>query len=133
MADINDLVGKHIHNLRFAFRRFRGRQVLAVEVSMSMEVIARLRHAKKPVDRFQSPVRLAIFIVNAKGRRMGNQNIQGASIAVPVQQQARNHAQGSKVRFRLRMLVRSIRSVLNGTAEAADQEILEPGDFQIQV
>ena len=52
MADFDDLVGKNIDDLGQAMRGFGRGQVAALEMSVPVEMIARLCHTEEPVDRF---------------------------------------------------------------------------------
>ena len=100
---------------------------------MPVEMVARLRHTDEPVNGSQPLVRLGIVIVNAKGRRVRDENIQGAAIVDPVQPQPRNHAKRPEIRFGLRMLVCPVRTVEHRAAETPDQKFPEPDQFQVQV
>ena len=62
---------------------------------MPVKVVTRLRHTEEPVNGFQSLVGLGIIIVDSKGRRVRDENIQGATVVDPVQQQAWKHAESS--------------------------------------
>jgi hypothetical protein len=66
MADFDDLIRKNIDDLRQAVRCFRGGQIAALEMGMSVEMITRLRHMDQPVYGFQSLVCLGIIIVDPK-------------------------------------------------------------------
>ena len=100
---------------------------------MPVEMVARLRHTDEPVNGSQSLVRLGIVIVNAKGRRVRNENVQGAPIVDPVQPQPRKHAERPEIRFGLRMLVCPVRTVEHRAAETPDQKFPKPDQFQVQV
>lgn len=100
---------------------------------MSVEVIARLCHAQEPVNGFQSLVGWCIIIMDPKGRRVGDENIEGATIIEAVQHQPGKHAEGSQVRFVLGMLVCPVWAIADRPAEASDQKLLEPDHFQVQV
>src|SRR5215204_155445 len=112
---------------------FRRRKVAALKVCMPVEVIARLCNLKQPIDGFQPLMSLTLFIMDAKRRRMSNKNIQRASKVHPVQGQPRKQAEGSKERFVLCILVRSVRAVMDGPPKATDQKPFIAYQFQIQV
>ena len=98
-----------------------------------MKVIARLCNAEEPVDGFQSLVCLGIVIVDPKGRRVGDENIERASRVEAVPPQPERHTKRSEVRFCLGVLVGPSGVVTDGSAKAADQKFLIPDQLQIQV
>jgi outer membrane protein assembly factor BamB/tRNA A-37 threonylcarbamoyl transferase component Bud32 len=73
------------------------------------------------------------IIVNVEGRRVADENIQGAAVLNSVQQQALKQGNCPKVGLLLGVLVPAIGPVADGAAEAADQELFIPGQLQIQV
>lgn len=52
MADVDDLVREDIDDLGQALRRFRRGKVAALEMGVSMEMVARLRDTDQPIDGF---------------------------------------------------------------------------------
>ena len=76
---------------------------------------------------------LAVFIVDAEGRRMRDEDIQRPAIIYTVQQQMGYHSKCTQVGFSLCILVGAIWPVLNGAAQTTDQEFVEAGQFHIQI
>ena len=102
-------------------------------MGVSVEVIAGLCHSQQPVDGFQSPVGLAILIMNAEGRRMSDENIQGTAIVHPVQHQTGKHPKRPQIGFSLSVLVGAVGPVTDRAAQASDQKFVEACHLQIQV
>ena len=100
---------------------------------MSVEVIARLCHADQPVDGFQPLMGVRIVIMDPKRRGMCNQNIEGAAIVDSVQQEMRQQAKGSGIGFRLCILIGPVRTIVDRSAEAGDQEFFNAHQLQVQV
>lgn len=98
-----------------------------------MKVIARLGKAEEPVDCFQSLVGLSVFIMNMKRRRVSDQNIEGTSISRLIQQQAWNHPKSPQIGLALRILICRVGTILDRSAEAADQKTLKAYHVQVQV
>src|SRR5688572_30954043 len=66
VADFEDFIRVNIHDLCQPVVCLGGRDVAALEVGMSVEVIARLCHADQPVDGFQPLMGMRIVIVDPK-------------------------------------------------------------------
>ena len=64
---------------------------------------------------------------------MGNEDVESAAVMGPVQYQAREQAKSPEISLSLCVLIRSIGTVENGTAESADQESFMARRFQVQV
>lgn len=64
---------------------------------------------------------------------MADENIQGAAVAQPVQEQTGDHAERPGIRLLRGVLVRPIGAVAHGTAKAADQNTMVADRFQVQV
>ena len=101
MADFDDLIGKDIDDLRQTVSCFGGGKIAALEMGMPVEMVTRLCHAQEPINGFQPLMRLGIVIVNAKRRRVRDEDIEETTISAAVQQQAGQHAECSKVSVRL--------------------------------
>src|SRR5512138_2095906 len=95
MIDFDDFVRKDIGNPGHALDGFGGRKVAALEMSVSVQMITRLCNLQKPVDGFQSPVSMRLFIMDTERRRVCDENVEGAPILEPVQHQARQQAERS--------------------------------------
>ena len=106
-------------------------KISPLEMCVSVKMIARLCDANQPVDGFESLMCLRFLIMNSKGRRVCDENIEGASAIYAVQEKSGKHAKGSKVCFSLRMLVCPIGSVTDGSAETADQKFFIARQLQV--
>ena len=62
-------------------------------MGMPVEVVTRLRDTDQPVNGFQTLVRLCIVIVDPKRGGVRDQNIEGATVVHPVQQQSGKHTE----------------------------------------
>ncbi len=100
---------------------------------MAMKVITRLCDTDQPINGFQALVGMRILVVDPKGRRMCDENIERASIIHFVQQQTRQQAQRPQIGFTLGILICAVRAIADAPAEAADQEFFIAFYFQIQV
>lgn len=133
MVYIDDLIGKYIYDAGNPMLRIGRRKIVPLEVRVPVKVIARLGHAQKPVDGFQSPMGLTVIIMDAEGRRMRNKDVQCAPVVHSVQDKAREQLKSPQVGFSLGILVRPIRAVLDAPAKAADQKLFIARQFQVQV
>ena len=100
---------------------------------MSMQMITRFGDSQEPVDGFESLMCLCVVVVNAEGRRVGDENIEGTSIVEAVKDEARQQSERAQVGVRLGILIRSVGSILDTSAQAAEQECFDAHDFQVQV
>lgn len=100
---------------------------------MSVEVIARLCHAQKPIDSFQTFVGLRIIVMDPKGRGMGYQNVERATVLKPVQYQTRQQAKGPQIGFGLGVLVGAMWPIADRASEAPNQEFFDAHHFQVQI
>lgn len=80
MSDINDFIGKDIHDLCLTTDGFRRGKVAALKVGVSVKMIARFCNADEPVDGFESLVRLGVFVMNSKWRRVCDEDIERAAV-----------------------------------------------------
>jgi hypothetical protein len=80
MCDFNDFVGKDINDFCLPANSFKWRKIATLKVSMPMKVVAGFCYADEPIDGFESLMRLGILIMNSKGRRMGDEDIEGTPI-----------------------------------------------------
>lgn len=67
VVDIQYFVWMDIYDLRSSEIYFRGCQVAAVEVCVSMKMISRFCNSYEPVQGFQPRVSLGVVIMHAKG------------------------------------------------------------------
>ena len=133
MADFDNLIWKDVDDLGQTMGSFRGGQILALEMCVTVKMIARFCHTQQPVDGLQSLVRLAVLVMDAERRGMGNEDIERTPVVDAVQQKTGQQAEGPQVRFTLGMLVRSIRAVADRAAQAADQKFLESDHSHVHV
>ena len=68
MCDLDYFVGKNVRNFCLTTDRFRRGKVAALKVGVSVKMIAWFGNADKPIDGFESLVRLGVFIMNSKRR-----------------------------------------------------------------
>ena len=80
MGDFNDFVGEDINDLGWSANGFEWRKIATLKVSVSVKVVPGFCDADEPIYSFESLMRQCILIVNSKGRRMGNEDVQGAPI-----------------------------------------------------
>ena len=71
--------------------------------------------------------------MDAKGRRVCDENIQGASVADAVPEQPWEQVKGSPIRFVLRVLIGAIGAIADAPAQTADQKLFKRNQLQIQV
>lgn len=133
MIDFDDFVRKDIRNPGHTLDGFGGRKVAALKMSMTVQMITRLGNPQKPVDGFQSPVGMRFLVMDAERRRVGDEDVEGASILEPVQQQAGQQAERPQVGFALRILISAIGAVADAPTKAADQKLLEADHLQVHV
>lgn len=80
MGNVNDLVRKDIHDFCGAANGFRWGKVVALKVRVSVKVVARFGGMDQPINGFKSLMGWGVLIMNSKGRRMGDEDIEGAAI-----------------------------------------------------
>src|SRR3990172_3714535 len=114
MGDINYFIRKDIHDLRKATDGFRWGKVPALKMSVPVKVIPRFGNADQPVDGFESLVSLGLFVMDTKRGRMGDENIEDASVLHAVQIKLGEHAKSPQVCFRLCVLVCPVGPVSDG-------------------
>lgn len=133
MKYVHYLIGVDVNDLCAFEHRFGWIEIAPVKVGMAMEMVTRPGNTQQPVNGFETLMRLRIFVMNAKGRRMSDEDIKGASVTEAVEQEARQHFERPKVSLRLSVLIRSVGSVLNASAQAADQEGFVAYQFLVHV
>lgn len=133
MTDVDDLVGKNIDDLRQVLNAFGRREISPLEMSMPVKMIAGFCHTQEPVNGFDALVSLGLFVVDAKRRGVGDQDIQRAAKVETVQKQAGHQAKGPGIGLHLRILIGSVRAVADGTAKTADQKFLKAHHLEVQV
>ena len=133
MRNIDDFVRKDINNFCRSANGFKRRKVAALKVHMPVQMIAGSSHADKPIDGFESLMRQGLVIMDSKGRRMGDEDIERSPIVYSTKHQPGVKPKGTHVGFGLRVLVCPIRTILDGSAQAADQKFFVANQLQIQV
>ena len=68
MCDFEHFIGKDIYDLCLSAGGFRRGKVAALEVGMSVKMIARFGNADEPVNGFESLMCLGLFVMNTKWR-----------------------------------------------------------------
>ena len=84
MTHFDYFIGEDVDDLCETLSGLRWREVASLEVCVSVKMIARLCGAQEPVDGFQSLMRLCLFIMDPKWRRVCNKNIKGTPVIDPV-------------------------------------------------
>ena len=108
-------------------------QVAAVEVGMPVKVVPRFCHLDQPVDGFESPVCPCIIVMDAIRGRVCDEDIHIAPVVDAVQEQTGDQFVCTKIGFSLRILVCPVRTVLDASAQPADQECFDAHQFSVQV
>ena len=111
LRDVDDFIGINIDDGRTIDGRLAIGDVLPVKVCMSVKQITRFDGADEPVQGFQSIMSQISIIMDTKWGGMGDENVQGASVADKVAEQAGHHLKGTLARLHLCVLVGAIGSV----------------------
>ena len=64
---------------------------------------------------------------------MTDEDVERAPVLHMVEKQAGKHGKGSQIGFGLGVLVDTVGTVADGTAESTDQEFFEADNFEVQV
>ena len=89
MCDLDHFVGKDFNDLCLPTGGLRGRKVAALKVGMPVKMITWLGNPDEPVDGFEPLMRLRVFIMNSKRRRVRDEYVERTTIVHFVQEQAR--------------------------------------------
>lgn len=133
MINVQNLVWMNVDDLCTSICGFGFTEVAAIEVCMSMKMVTRFGDPYEPVNGFESPVCLGIFIMDTERRRVCDENVHVTPIVDAVHEQARQHPKSTEMGARLGVLIRPVGAVLDASAQAADQECFEAYQFLVQV
>src|SRR5258708_8790802 len=100
---------------------------------MSVKQITGMGPAYDPVDRFQAAVSLALVVMDAEGRRVGDENIQRPPITDPIPEKADQELCGAAISLHLGVLVDTIGPIADGAPKACEQKAVAARASQIQV
>lgn len=133
MAYFDRFVWIHIYDPCEPDRCFRAGEVLFVKMSMSVKNIARLGEAYQPVDGFQPIVCQIRVVMDAKGRRVGDEDVERATVLHAIDEQPGEHGVCPLKSRRLGILVDPVGSILDRPPKTADQKFFVTDDLQVQV
>lgn len=106
---------------------------MTVKVSVAVQVVTRLSQADEGIQGVQTAVGGAIVIVDAKGRGVADENVNGAAIAQTTPQKGGQQAQGTEVGFCLGVLIDASGVVADASAQAGNSRALDGYQPQVHV
>lgn len=133
MTDVQYLVRINIGNMGQVHNGFGTGQIIHIKMRMTMQEMAWLCETDQPVQCPKTVVSRVDIVVNAEGRRVGDEDVQAAAVLHAVEQDAGDHAKGAEVSLGLGILIGAIRAIAYRTPKTADQKSFMTHQFEVQI
>ena len=85
MCNFDDFIGENVYNSGLSTDGFWLWKVATLEVGMTMKVIAGFGNTQQPIDGFESLMCQGFLIMDAEGRGVSDENVEGTPILCPIQ------------------------------------------------